>query len=129
HSRRSDSPWGTDFCQAKIQNLGLASVSHEDIRRLDVAVDDVGAMRRIERIGDFDAQIDQSRYIQWLSANALPQRPAFQQFHRNEMLAFVFSNVVDRADIRMVQNRRGPRFTQEPFDSRSIPADFKREKF
>jgi hypothetical protein len=87
-----------------------------------------GAMGRIERIGDFDAQIDQSRYVHWLSANALPQRPAFQQFHRDEVLAFMFPYVMDCADIRVVQNGRGPRFTQEPFDGRSIPADFRRKK-
>jgi len=76
----------------------------------------------------FDAQIDQRRYVHWLSANALPQRPAFQQFHCDEVPAFMFPNVVDRADIRMVQNGGGPRFTQEPFDGRSIPADFRRKK-
>src|SRR5262249_7487913 len=72
HSRRSESLSRTHFCQAKIQNLGLAPMSHEDVRRLDVAVDDVSAMCRIERIGYFDAKIDQRRFVHWLPANALP---------------------------------------------------------
>src|SRR5262245_9663132 len=101
HSRRSESLLGTDFCQTKVQNLGLASMSHEDVRRLDVAVDDVRAMCRIERIGHFDAQIDQRRYVHWLPANALPKGPAFQQLHRDEVLAFMFRDVVYRVGVWM----------------------------
>src|SRR5262245_7699985 len=40
----------------------------------------------------------------------------------------MFPNVVYRADVRMVQDGRGSRFAQKPFDSRSIPADLKRQK-
>jgi hypothetical protein len=44
------------------------------------------------------------------------------------VLAFMFPKVMDCAYIRVVQNGRGPRFTQEPFDVRSIPADLNEGK-
>src|SRR5438552_1220535 len=36
----------------------------------------------------------------------------------------MFANIVNRADIRMVQNRSGSRFAEEPLDRCSVAADF-----
>ena len=46
----------------------------------------------------------------------MPQRLALQQFHGNEGAAFVFIDVVDGADVRVIQGRGGPRFALEPFE-------------
>ena len=40
--------------QSKIENLGVAAISYEDIRRFDVAVDDSFGMRRVQSIRDLD---------------------------------------------------------------------------
>ena len=40
-----------------------------------------------------------------------------------ELPAIVFANIIDRADIRMIQGRRGACFTQKAFASGSIAAD------
>src|SRR6185369_12709738 len=43
----------------------------------------------------------------------MPQRLAFDVFHRDVRLAIVFANFVDREDVRMVQRRRRARFLKE----------------
>jgi hypothetical protein len=50
------------------------------------------------------------------------QRPAFQQLHGDEGLAFVFVNVVDGADAVMIQRRRRTRFALEVFQGHGVDA-------
>ena len=44
---------------------------HENVRGLDVAVNDVSTVRRIERIGDVDRQSDEGCDVDRLPANPL----------------------------------------------------------
>ena len=76
-------PYGRQFRQTEIQNLGLPAIGHKNVRRLDVAMDDAFRMRRIQRIGDLDGQVEQD--IRLLGhalacpyANPLLQRLAIQ---------------------------------------------------
>ena len=48
-----------NFGQPKVQYLRLTSLGDENIRRLDVAVDDAFGVGRIERIGDLHRQVHQ----------------------------------------------------------------------
>ena len=41
-------------CQAEVKNLGVPPARDEEIRRLDIAVDDSGGVRCIERVGHLD---------------------------------------------------------------------------
>ena len=43
------------FDETKVENLGVTSLGHKDVGRLDVAVDDALAMCCIERVSDFDS--------------------------------------------------------------------------
>ena len=45
--------------QPEIENLRVAAAGDEQIRRLDVAVDDPGGVRGVERVGDLDRQRQQ----------------------------------------------------------------------
>ena len=47
------------FCQAKVEDLGVAAVGHENVRRLDVAVHDSLGVGGIQRVGDFNGEVDQ----------------------------------------------------------------------
>jgi hypothetical protein len=47
---------GSHFGQSEVENLGVAALGDENIRRLDVAVDNALGVRSVERIGDFDRQ-------------------------------------------------------------------------
>ena len=45
---------GGDFGQAKIQDLGVAALRDEEVRRLDIAMDDSFAMSRVKRVRNLD---------------------------------------------------------------------------
>ena len=45
--------------QTEIQNLGVAAIGDENVRGLDVAVDDALLVRGVKRIGNFDGEIEE----------------------------------------------------------------------
>ena len=47
----------TYFGEAEVENFGVAALGDENIRRLDVAVDDALGVRGIERVGNFDGEV------------------------------------------------------------------------
>ncbi len=103
---RHRSPSWSDFRQPKIQNLGVSALGHEDVRRLDVAVNDALGVRGVERVGNLDGQRQNS-----VSSG----RPAIRCFSvtpsRNSMamkaLPILLTDVVDRADVGMIQGGSG----------------------
>jgi len=52
-------------------------------------------------------------HLHGLAGDVVLQRRPFQEFHRNESLAFKLANVVDSANVGMVQRRSGPGFAPE----------------
>ena len=49
-------PGRSDLRQTEVEDLRLAALGDEEIRRLEIPVDDARTVRRIERIGDLLAQ-------------------------------------------------------------------------
>src|SRR6266566_8675557 len=56
------------------------------------------------------------------------QRVSFHQFHRDEGLAVCFFNVVNRANVRMVESRGGTGFSSEPFEGLAVIRKFLRQE-
>ena len=46
-----------DFRESEIENLRLTSIGDEDVRGLDVAMNDTFSVSRIESVGDLDTQL------------------------------------------------------------------------
>ena len=51
--------WIPELRQTEIQDLRLAALVDEDVRRLDVAMDDAARVRRVQRVGDLNGQIEE----------------------------------------------------------------------
>ena len=49
---------GCNLGQPKVKNLGMSAFGNEDIRRLDVAMNDAFGVGSIERIGYLDSEIE-----------------------------------------------------------------------
>src|SRR5262249_17963539 len=88
-----------------------------------------GSVRSIQSVGYANRNFEQPLHFERQAADSLPQRLAFQQFHCDKVTAFMFADVVDRTNVRMIQRSRGPRFELESFDSARIAADIFGQKF
>ena len=44
--------------EAEVEDLDVSAFDEEEIRRLDIAVDDAAVMRCVERVRDMDAEFD-----------------------------------------------------------------------
>ena len=92
-----------EFRQPEIENLGVPAPGDEQVRRLDVAMDDaaLNAPRPGRRRSRWPAPAACRRHRS--AVDAMLERRAFQQLHHDERPFVVPLDFVDRADIRMVQ--------------------------
>ena len=100
--------------QAEVQNLGVTCRRHQDIGRLEVAVDNPARVRRVERLGQLHSNRQGLGEREGPPRDSCGKRLPLDQLHRDEMPAIGLADVVNRADIRMVQGGGGPGFATEP---------------
>src|SRR5580658_4015811 len=110
--------------QAEIENLGLVAVGHENVGRLDVAVDDSLGVGSVESVGDLCAEIEQllkiHRLVGGLAVDTAFERLAFQQLHGDEVTSAVLADLVDGADIRVIQSGGGARLALKTVERQRI---------
>src|SRR6202040_828950 len=114
--------------EAEVENLPPAAIGDENICWLDVAMEDALRAPRVERVSHFNRDLEQRVDAQRPGRDALLQRDALHQFHRDERYALVFVDVVDRADIRMVQRGCGPSLALEALERSGIGRHAQRQK-
>jgi hypothetical protein len=108
-----ESPAGS-FILANPKSSSLAPpLRQHHVARLQVAVDHPPAVRGIERAGDLDC--DLQRLFDRHGSLAQPrfQALAFEILHHQELDRALAADVVQRADVRMVQAGDGPRLALE----------------
>jgi hypothetical protein len=91
----------------------VSTFSHKDIGRLDVPVDDAFRVGSIERVGNLDRQTDEYIHLHGLSGDPMLQRRAVQKLHDQERMAVVLPDLIDRADVGMVEGRSSLSFSLE----------------
>ena len=89
--------------QAEVENLGVPALGDENVGGLDVAMDDAFAVRGIERVGDLDGQAEQHVHFQRATGDAVLEGQAIEVLHGDESLAIFLANIVNGADVGMVQ--------------------------
>ncbi len=77
-------------------------------------MDDAGAVRRFERIGNLNGQLQQLRHGQRPGFEPGVQRLPFEQLHHQVAVPVVLADVVDGRDVRMVERRDRARLAFEP---------------
>src|ERR1700746_245573 len=117
-----------DLRQPEIEDFRLPSICHEDIRWLDVPVDDSFGMGCVERVRDLDAQIEHLFDFERLTIDLMPEGLPFQQFHGDEGSTIGLVNLMDRADVWMVQGGRGLGLPFERAESLHVIVEFVRKK-
>src|SRR5271154_1644989 len=91
--------------QAEIEQLGVAPRGNKNVGRLDVAMDDAVFMRSFQGAGDFDGNAEKLRNLHRPAGDGMLQRVPAEQLHCQENTAVLLSNLVDRADVWMIQSR------------------------
>ncbi len=106
--------------EAEIQELHLAASSDKNVGGLDVAVDYGFRMSGIQGVGHLIAIFGDPLDVQRLARNAVFEGEPLENFHDDEVLAFVLVHVVDGADVRMVEGRGGAGFALEALGCQAI---------
>ena len=119
---------GRHLGQSEVKNLGVSAFGHEDVCRLDVAVDDAGGVSGIERVGDIDRLATAQSQSPEAFRDAVFQCQAIQKLHGDESLSMLVINLVDGADVGMVQRRRGLSFALEAGQRLGIFRNFVRKE-
>ena len=93
----------------------MAAPGYEQIRGLNVAMDDAFGMGGIECVRDVDSDGDYAFQIQRMSGDQMFQRRAIQVLHCDEWLSLLFANLIDCANVWVIQRRSGLRLSPKPF--------------
>ena len=91
--------------QPEVEDLGVARRREEEVGRLDVPMNDPFGVRRLQTVGHLQRHRQDLVHLQPLPEHALLQRLALEQLHRDEVLPLVLVDVVDGADVRVIQGR------------------------
>ena len=113
-----------DLGQSEVENLGVSALGDKKIRRLDVAMDDALGMRRIQRIGNLDGQRQQRVQLHGTPGDRVLQGHAVEILHGDKRLAVLLANVVNGADVGMVQRRSRLRLALKPAERLRILGHF-----
>jgi hypothetical protein len=92
----------------------------EDVRRLDIAVHDSFGVRGLECVGDGDGDFQQSFQLEVPARDAVLESFPFQAFHGDESAPILSADVVDGANVGMIQRRGRLRFALEADQSLRI---------
>ena len=101
------------FGQAEVHELGPRPGQH-DVAGLQIAVHHASAMRPLQPIADFGPVLQDLLHGQRPLAQTVRQSLAFQVFHHQVINPILMSNIVERADVGMIQGRDRARFAVEP---------------
>jgi hypothetical protein len=97
--------------------------------RLEVAMHNALAVRLVERVGNFDADLQQLFGGQWPSADPVGEGFALDVFHHQEVNSVLVADVVQDADIGMIECRDGAGLALETRLQFNVAAERRRQYF
>ena len=115
--------------QPEVQNLGVAACGDENICRLNVAMHNATRMSCVERISDINSRCHEQIEFKRLAADQMLQGFAFEVLHHDEGATVVLTNVVNRANVRMIQAGRRLCFAAEAAEQVLVSSDIFWKKF
>src|SRR5215813_10190001 len=98
----------------------MSALRDEDVSRLDIAVNDAFGVCYLKRLGNLNPHIKDHFGVERPACDFFLERFAVKLLHHNKSASFEFPNIIDRADVGVIQCRGGPRFASEALESSSI---------
>ena len=115
--------------ETEIQNFHLPAFNKKDVRGFDVAVDNSLGVSTVEPCSDLNADLQKFRYFDRLRADPVLESLALEKFHSDKGPAFELSNVVQSADVRVVERGCGAGFAAKSFDGLGVVRNVVGEEF
>jgi hypothetical protein len=106
----------------------VAVLRDEDVCRLNVAMNNSLCVRSVEGIRNLDSEEEQRVDVHWPVADQVLQSLAVKELHSNEGLAIFFANVMNRADVGMIQRRGRLRLALKAGQRLRVSGDFIRQE-
>ena len=123
-----DRPRPLDLGEAEVEDLGLAARRYEDVRGLEVAMDDPLRVGRLERVRDLGPEVQERAELEGPSPDPLRERLPLEQLHGDEVLAFVLVDRVHGADAGVVEGRGRPRLALEARERVRVLGQLRRQE-
>src|SRR5437016_505255 len=120
---------GQEFGEAKIENFDGATVGHENVGGLDIAMDDALFVCGVQGVSELDADVNGAQNGEGAEGNQLVEGLAFEQLHGDEGPAIVFLDGVNGAYAGMIERGGGAGLTEETFESLGVAVGVFREEF
>jgi len=92
-------------------------------------MDNSFGMRGGKGVRDLRAKIGDLLRGQPLALQTVLESLPFEQLHHQEGAPFILANIVERANMRMIERGGGTRFPQKAFERRGVRAKTFRQKF
>ena len=119
-----------NFGEAEIENFGVGAFGDEDVGGLDVAVNDAFGVSGFEGVGDFDdGEVEEAVELEGTAGDEILTGLAFETFHGDEGLSVFFADIVDGADVGVVEGGGGFGFAAKTAEGLGIFGERVREKF
>ncbi len=81
----------------------MTTFGDENVSGLDVAMNDAARMSGVQSVGNLDSEGEQNVGFEGLATDAMLQGHAIEKFHGDESLKVLLADVVDSADVGMIQ--------------------------
>ena len=112
--------------EAEIEQLGPGRGEHH-VPRLQIAMDDAEPVRGLERVRDFNAEAEDLAQRQRAACQTGGQRLTLEQFEHQILDVVLAADVVQAADVRVVERGDGFGLTGEARAELGIRRQFRRE--
>src|SRR4030095_12521086 len=99
--------------QAEIEQLGCVCSCDDDVLRFDVAVENAGGMRVLQRLEKAPCDRERLGEGDWSIGETSAQRHTLDELHCDKRFACVFARLVKRSYRGMLKFRAGLCFTQK----------------
>src|SRR5947207_216103 len=107
----------------------MTSLGDEDVCGLNVAMNDALSVGGLERVSDFSDERKQAFRFQRLAPDQIAEREAIEELHCDKSAALLFADIVQRADIWVVERGSSLGFTTKTDERLRIIGEFVRQKF
>ncbi len=94
----------------------MPALGDKNIRGLDVAMHDPFRVRCVQSVRYFDPDLEQPIHFHRLARDQVLQRRAVEILHHDERMPVLLADLMNRANVRVVQSGSGARLAAKAFE-------------